>query len=39
MKTSEPNLFAAVGIHPEYATDHSDGALQITKVESLLNKK
>lgn len=37
---NETNLYAAIGIHPEYVTDHSDGILQITKVESLLmNKK
>ncbi len=36
---SDPNLFATVGIHPEYATDHNDGALQITKVESMLSNK
>lgn len=36
---SETYLFSAVGIHPEYASEHDDFALQITKVESLLTNK
>lgn len=37
---SEPNLYAAIGVHPEYVSEHNDFALQMTKVESLLpNKK
>lgn len=34
---SELNLYAAVGIHPEYVSEHNDFVLQITKVESLLS--